>query len=151
MSHQEPNIGLNYGWRLGESGWNLQMDENLKAIGALLLVSVLSATDTTPQESLSPGDRYLVPASGVTGAWSGHEKKIVRWSGSAWEVFNPQSGWEVTAQDTAQRYHYDGTSWALLHTRLGKYMNDTLAANGGVPIGGVYTNPLTGTLHVRLR
>lgn len=150
MSSQEPNTGLNYGWTLGESGWNLQMDENLKAIGALLLVSVLSATETSPPASPSPGDRYLVPASGVTGNWSGHEKKIARWSGSAWEVFNPKSGWEITAQDTAQRYHYDGTSWALLHSRLGQYADDSSAATGGVPVGGTYVNSATGGLQVRL-
>ena len=27
MSSTDPNLGLNYGWTLGESGWDTGMDE----------------------------------------------------------------------------------------------------------------------------
>ena len=30
MSSTDPNLGLNYGWTLGESGWDTGMDANLK-------------------------------------------------------------------------------------------------------------------------
>jgi len=29
----EPRSGLKYGWSLGESGWNADMDANLTAVG----------------------------------------------------------------------------------------------------------------------
>ena len=31
----DPNLGLNYGWTLGESGWGAGMDANLKRLGAV--------------------------------------------------------------------------------------------------------------------
>ena len=33
MSSTDPNLGLNYGWTLGESGWDTGMDANLKRLG----------------------------------------------------------------------------------------------------------------------
>ena len=38
MSSTDPNLGLNYGWTLGESGWDTGMDANLKRLGAVLHV-----------------------------------------------------------------------------------------------------------------
>ena len=32
-SSTEPRSGLNYGWSLGESGWNTGMDANLLSLG----------------------------------------------------------------------------------------------------------------------
>lgn len=150
MASQEPNLGLSFGWSLGESGWNLQMDENLKAVGALLLLSVKSATQNSPPAVPVAGDRYLVPSSGATGVWAGHEGAVARYSGTSWEIFNAKDGWEVTAQDSKQRYHFNGTAWALWASRLSSYANDAAAAAGGVPVGGLYTNSSTGALHVRL-
>ena len=34
MASTDPNLGLTYGWTLGESGWHTSMDANLKRIGA---------------------------------------------------------------------------------------------------------------------
>ncbi|NYZ69495.1 DUF2793 domain-containing protein [Endozoicomonas sp. SM1973] len=149
MAKQEVNIGLNYGWSLGESGWNLQMDENLKAIGALLVISVLSATTTEPPASPTPGDRYLVPV-GATGVWQENINKVVRWDGSAWEVYTPHNGWEVTAQDTMQRWHYNSENWDLLGNRLARFESDEAATEGNIPVGGTYVNSKTGVIHVRL-
>jgi hypothetical protein len=40
MASTDPNLGLTYGWTLGESGWNTSMDANLKRLGAVLGLSV---------------------------------------------------------------------------------------------------------------
>lgn len=40
MSSTDPNLGLNYGWTLGESGWDTGMDANLKRLGAVIGLSV---------------------------------------------------------------------------------------------------------------
>jgi len=147
---QEPNVGLYYGWALGESGWNVQMDSNLKAIGALLALGVLSATTGTPPGSPASGDRYLVPASGTTGAWVGVEGKLVAWDGSVWQAFTARNSWNVLAVDTGQRWVRAAGAWVLEASLLGQYADDTAAASGGVPLDGVYVNSSTGALTVRL-
>jgi hypothetical protein len=148
---QAQNIGLNYGWSLGESGWNQQMDENLVAIDALLLISVLSATTTAPPGSPAAGDRYIVPAS-ATGAWSGQDGKIAQWDAgaSAWNFYTPKQGWYCRAGDSQQLWVYDSSAWALEGALYGQYADDSTAAAGGVPVGGFYVNSSTGALQVRL-
>jgi hypothetical protein len=36
MPLTDPNLGLVYGWTLGESGWHAGMDANLKRLGAIV-------------------------------------------------------------------------------------------------------------------
>lgn len=109
---QEPNIGLNYGWAGGESGINLQLDENWRAIGALLQLSVISKTTDVPA-SPNAGDRYIVP-TGATSDWSGHDGKVARYNEGAWEIYTPLKGWLafVADEDGDGQYHFfDGTTW----------------------------------------
>ena len=51
MSSTDPNLGLNYGWTLGESGWDTGMDANLKRLGAVVGLSVKDRDLTTPPAS----------------------------------------------------------------------------------------------------
>jgi hypothetical protein len=148
---QALNIGLNYKWNLGESGWNQQMDENLVALDALVLISVKAAGTITPPGSPTGGDRYIV-GSAATGAWAGKDGKIAQWdsSASAWNFFTPKQGWEVRADDTHQTWIYHSGSWALEGALYGQYANDSAAASGGVPVRGFYVNSSTGALQVRL-
>lgn len=107
---QEPNLGLNYGWPLGDSGWNLEMDENLRAVGALVQLSVISATTATPPASPTQGDRYIVPAA-ATGDWAGHTNKVVRYIGTDWEVYTPDVGWHAYVKDQSVAFTYTATGW----------------------------------------
>ena len=59
MSSTDPNLGLNYGWTLGESGWDTGMDTNLKRLGAVVGLSVKDRDLTTPPASPANGDRYI--------------------------------------------------------------------------------------------
>jgi len=109
---QEPNIGINYGWVAGESGINLQLDENWKAIGALLQLSVISKTNDVPTTP-ADGDRYIVP-SGATGIWSGYDGKVARYNEDVWELYTPLKGWLAYIEDEVidgQYQFFDGTSW----------------------------------------
>jgi hypothetical protein len=147
---QAENLGLNYKWSLGESGWNQQMDENLVALDALVLISVKSVT-ATPPGTPAGGDRYIVGAS-ATGAWSGKDGQIAQWDSvaRAWNFYVPKQGWEVRADDTHQSWIYHSGAWALEGALYGSYANDTAAASGGVLVGGSYVNSSTGALQVRL-
>ncbi len=74
-SSTDPRSGLKYGWSLGESGWNTEMDSNLKAIGRFAYhLSVKDRDLTTPPGSPASGDTYI-PAATATGAWVGKEAR----------------------------------------------------------------------------
>lgn len=108
---QEPNIGINYGWDQGESGIHLQLDENWRAIGALLQLGVLSATADVPA-SPAAGDRYIVP-TGATGAWSGNDGKVARFIEGAWEFYTPNEGWFAYTLDVSAWNIYRAGAWSI--------------------------------------
>lgn len=148
-SSQATNIGLYYGWTLGESGFNVQMDYNWQAIDALLCVGVKSATTVTPPASPAAGDRYLVPSSSATGAWTSGGAKLTIWTGAAWLFFPPKNGMTVLAIDDGQTYVRSGSSWVLDTSLLGSYTRDTTAATGGVAVGEKYIKTSSGAITVR--
>jgi hypothetical protein len=47
-------------------------------------VQVISRTTTAPPVGPAIGDVYLVPATGATGAWSGHGNELTQWDGIEW-------------------------------------------------------------------
>ena len=111
MPSTDPNLGLAYGWTLGESGWHTDMDANLKRLGAIVGLSVKDRDLTTPPASPTDGDRYIVPA-GATGAWAGKTDQIaVRIAGS-WEYHAPRVGWlaYIAAEDRLAVYKAGGWS-----------------------------------------
>jgi len=111
MPLTDPNLGLAYGWTLGESGWHTGMDANLKRLGAIVGLSVTSRTTTTPPASPAEGERYIVPA-GATGAWAGRTDQIAVWIDGAWEYHAPKVGWLafIAAEDKLAVYKSSGWS-----------------------------------------
>ncbi|MCP4393550.1 MAG: DUF2793 domain-containing protein, partial [Alphaproteobacteria bacterium] len=75
----DANLGLYYGWNLGEDGWNTGMDLNMVTLGGVIRKSVKSRTTTTPAISPVDGDRYYVP-TGATGVWLTNTNTIAIWS-----------------------------------------------------------------------
>lgn len=65
---QDPVLGLNYGWLLGEDNWNTGMDANLKKLGALAMGAAASVANT-PAVTTN-GTRYIVGTS-PTGDFAG--------------------------------------------------------------------------------
>jgi len=145
---QAPNVGIYYGWALGESGWNTQMDSNLKTMDALLMIGVLSASTVAPPGSPSSADRYLIPV-GATGVWATYDGSIAIWNGTAWEIFPTKSTWTLIALDTGQRWVNNAGTWVLSSSLLGQYVDDAAAATGSVPVGGLYVNSSTGAITAR--
>jgi hypothetical protein len=111
-SSTEPRSGLKYGWSLGESGWNGDMDANLKALGRFAFhLSVKDRDLTAPPGSPAAGDSYI-PAATATGAWSGKEKQIAVWDGAAWVFGVPREGWIASIDDEDLMIRYDGSAWS---------------------------------------
>lgn len=114
MSSTDPNLGLNYGWTLGESGWDSGMDANLKRLGAVVGLSVKDRDLIAPPASPANGDRYLVPAA-ATGAWTGKTNQIAAHnvdSADVWEFHVPKIGWLCYIEDEARLSAFKATGWS---------------------------------------
>ncbi len=107
----DPNLGLHYGWTLGESGWGAGMDANLKRLGAVVSLSVKDRNLATPPASPVNGDRYLIPA-GATGAWAGKTDQIAARVAGTWEYYAPKTGWLCFVEDEAVLSVYKTTGWS---------------------------------------
>lgn len=111
MPSTDPNLGLAYGWTLGESGWHTEMDANLKRLGAIVGLSVKDRDLTAPPSSPTEGDRYIIPA-GATGAWSGKTGQIAVRINGAWEYHVPQVGWLAYIEDEDKLAVFKPAGWS---------------------------------------
>ena len=112
MASIDPNLGLSYGWTLGESGWGSGMDANLKRLGATVGLSVKDRDLTTPPASPANGDRYIVPAA-ATGVWAGKTNQIAVRIGGVWEFHVPQVGWLCYLEDEAKLTVFKAGGWSV--------------------------------------
>ena len=111
MASTDPNLGLTYGWTLGESGWHTSMDTNLKRLGAVVGLSVKDRDLTTPPASPVDGDRYIIPAA-ATGVWAGKTNQIAVRVSSTWEYYTPKVGWLCYIDDEVVLSAYKTTGWS---------------------------------------
>lgn len=111
MANTDPNLGLTYGWTLGESGWHTGMDQNLKRLGAVVGLSVIDRDLTTPPASPADGDRYIIP-SGATGVWAGKTDQIAVRIAGVWEYHAPKVGWLCYIEDEGVLSVYETTGWS---------------------------------------
>lgn len=103
------NIGLLAGWSLGENGWDVGLNANLRALDLFGMPVVQSVGSNTPP-STSNGVAYIVGTSGG-GAWSGQSNKVARYNGTAWEFFTPMNGWQFYSVADLAPFRYDGSTW----------------------------------------
>jgi len=87
MADTLPNIGIINNWALG-TYYKTEMDTNLKAVDALVMLSVKSRSVTLPV-SPTNGDRYI----------AGSNFSVVVRVGGAWEYYTPKVGWHCYVED----------------------------------------------------
>lgn len=110
MPTTAPNIGIVWGWTLGENGWKNEMDRNLRALDTVVQGSVIAVQNFQPV-SPSNGDAYIVEP-GASGSWSGYDSRIARFhSGTGWEFYTPKAGWRMWLSSTNRYLRFDGTNW----------------------------------------
>lgn len=107
-SVQDPNLGLNYGWDLGESGWKPGMDDNLKKLGAVINAAVLGIVNTP--SATAEGTRYIVGSS-PTGDFAGKAGNLAVRVGGAWTFYAPAAGWVAWVPSSNTVYRYNGSAW----------------------------------------
>jgi len=112
----EPKSGLQWGWNLGEDGWNIGTDANWLKLGRFgFHLSVIDRNVTDPS-TLTPanGDTYIVATSAV-GAWAGWDGRVVVWDADAavWVSAVPKTGWLAYIEDEQVLSAYKPAGWSV--------------------------------------
>lgn len=85
-----PNLGLPY-ILAAQSQKHVTHNDAIRALDAVIHLTVLDRNLATPPASPAEGDRYLVDAS-PTGVWAGHAGKIAAFQDGAWIFYTPKEG-----------------------------------------------------------
>lgn len=108
---QTPNLSIPY-IMAAQAQKHVTHNEALRALDAVVQLSVRDKDQTTPPPAPENGDRYIVPAE-AEGAWAGRTGKIAAWQDNAWMVYTPLEGWLAFVQDEAQLYAYIDSAWQI--------------------------------------
>lgn len=98
---------------------------------------VVNATTNVPPVSPTTGVAYLIATSpSPTGAWAGHGNKIAQWTGTAWLIHTPTTGWTVEDQTTGIKLRYSGAAWvaqrgAIIDAGVVGPLTDPTTTTGG--------------------
>jgi Protein of unknown function (DUF2793) len=95
-------------------------NEALRALDAIVQLSVLDRDLAAPPGSPADGAPYIVAAS-PTGAWTGHSGSITAYQDGAWAFYAPAEGWVVWIADEDAAVAWNGTAWAGLATGDGSF------------------------------
>lgn len=120
---QEPNLGLGYGFNLGEDGWKNSNDRTMIVAGALAQGFVLN--DVLLAEPVSPavGDAYILPTGVKTGVNWGTDTGAVtdavaiftnipgQVDSSPWYYVTPKEGWMLFERTSNHYQIFNGTAW----------------------------------------
>lgn len=129
---------------------HVTINETLRALDAILHLSVASRSDIAPPSTPEPGSRYLIPEH-ATGEWAGREKQIAAWQDGVWIFHPPRAGWIAHVSDEQLLLVFDGTDWdstafgSQLPARLG--LNTTAEAPNRLALAGdasLFTHEGTG-------
>jgi hypothetical protein len=107
-----PHLNLPY-MLAAQSQKHVTYNETLRALDAIVHLSVLDRDLTAPPAAPLNGQRYI-PAVGATGAWSGKSLAIAAFQDGAWMFYTPQPGWIAWVADEARLAVWNGTAWALI-------------------------------------
>ena len=109
MSDTSTHLGLPY-LLAAQAQKHVTHNEALRLLDAMVQLSVLDRTRTTPPVSPADGDRHLV-ASGATGLWAGWDLNIAFWVDGAWMRLVPRPGWLVWIAAEQVFLVWNGSAW----------------------------------------
>jgi hypothetical protein len=85
-------------------------NEALRALDAIIQLSVLDRDLVSPPETASNGERYIVGTPAGDG-WSGKDNLIAAYQDNAWAFYEPQEGWIAWVADEKALIVWNGTTW----------------------------------------
>ena len=115
MDLNSHNLGLPY-IAPAQAQKHITHNEAIRALDALVQISLKSLSQTTPPTSPSAGDRYGITngANGASGEWAGHEGEIAAFQDGAWMFYTPNTGWQAWVEDENALKVWDGTDWQIV-------------------------------------
>jgi hypothetical protein len=112
-----PNLGLPY-IMAAQSQKHVTHNGAIRALDAVVQLSVLDRNLGAPPSSPAEGGRYIVAAS-PSGAWSGHAGKVAAYQDGAWMFYVPSEGWIAWVADEDIAVVWTGSAWGSLVTGEG--------------------------------
>lgn len=135
---QEPNIGLGYGFDLGEDGWKNSNDRTMIVAGAL--AQGFAIDDALAAEPGSPpiGATYILPSAAKTGTNWGSDSGAVtdavaiftnvagQVDSSPWFYITPKEGWLIFERTANKWVEFTGSNWVnAVHGLVNKQTGST--------------------------
>ena len=105
-----PNLALPY-IMAAQAQKHVTHNEAIRALDALVQLTVLDRDLSAPPESPADGARYIVAGS-PSGAWAGEAGSIAAWQDGAWRFYEPREGWLAWVADESALLYFDGADWA---------------------------------------
>jgi hypothetical protein len=109
MSDTSTHLGLPY-LLAAQAQKHVTHNEALRLLDAMVQLSALDRTRTTPPASPADGDRHLV-ASGATGLWAGWDLNVAFWVDGVWMRLVPRPGWLVWVAAEQVFVVWNGSAW----------------------------------------
>ena len=110
MSTSEtPNLILPY-LQAAQAQKHVTHNEAIRALDAIVQLSVLDRNLSSPPLSPADGQRYIVD-SAATGSWMGQTNKVAAFQDGAWSFYAPREGWSAWIADEDIDVVFNGTSW----------------------------------------
>ena len=104
-----PNLALPY-ILASQAQKHVTHNEAIRALDALVQISVKDRDLAAPPGAPAEGDRYIVAAAS-TSAWSGHDGEVAAWQDAAWMFYAPAEGWIAWVADEDALLAFDGADW----------------------------------------
>ena len=93
-------------------------NEAIRALDALVQLSVQSRTQAVPPPTPSDGERYIIAPS-ATGGWSGKDGQIASWQDNLWIFYQPQQGWLCWVSAENKLLAWQDTAWLEVSGGIG--------------------------------
>ena len=132
MTDNSANLSLPY-IQPSQAQKHVTHNEAIRLLDAVVQLTVLSATETTPPTAQT-GQRWILP-DGATGEWSTRDHMIAIWQETAWAFITPAKGWLAYDQANDRLLAYDGTKW------ISAIAGDATFSDGSLTQFGVNTTP----------
>lgn len=111
MTQSTPNLGLPY-ILPAQAQKHVTHNEAIRALDALVQLSVRSRTVREPPSAPTDGDRYIVPA-GAAGPWGSAAQCVAAFQDGAWAAYVAREGWLAWIEDEHCLCAFDGSEWIV--------------------------------------
>jgi hypothetical protein len=126
-----PNLKLPY-IAAAQAQKHVTHNEAIRALDALVQITVADRDLTEAPESPGEGDRYIVAAD-ASGAWGEQDGKLAAWQDGAWMFYEPVEGWLAWVADEDVLVVWDGSDWSIAGGGAGAFgdLSDVPSGYGG--------------------